>query len=100
MADNEEAFWALVESFIEQANQAADSVSPTQVGGALLCAASRFNAYALAASSLDRASFKEDSEQSLHDYTAQFKQLLAEDLADYGEHYKVLIGNTDPADDA
>lgn len=100
MADNEEAFWALVESFIEQANQAPDSLDLTQIGAALMCAASRFNAYALAASSLDRASFKEDSEQSLHDYVAQFKQLLAEDLADYGEHYKVLIGNTDPNKDA
>ncbi|UTA47344.1 DUF3144 domain-containing protein [Simiduia sp. 21SJ11W-1] len=100
MADTEEAFWALVESFIEQANQASDAMPLTQVGGALMCAASRFNAYALAASSLDRASFKEDSEQSLHDYAAQFKRLLAEDLADYGEHYKVLIGNTDPDADA
>lgn len=100
MANTDEAFWALVEAFIEQANQAGDELPLTQVGGALLCAASRFNAYALAASSLDRASFKEDCEQSLTDYAAQFKQLLAEDLQDYAEHYKVLIGNTDELGDA
>jgi len=99
-ADTEDRFWALVEAFIEQANAAGDDLPLTEVGGALLCAASRFNAYALAASSLDRASFKEDCEQSLADYTDQFQRLLTEDLQDYAEHYKVLIGNTDEGGDA
>ncbi|MDN3638532.1 DUF3144 domain-containing protein [Simiduia curdlanivorans] len=100
MAQQDDAFWALVEKFIEQANDAPETLGLTEVGGALLCAAARFNAYALAASSIDRKSFKEDFDQSLSDYSQQFKALLAEDLADYGENYKVLIGNKDEETDA
>ena len=100
MAQQDDAFWALVETFIEKRNEATESLGLTEVGGALICAAARFNAYALAASSIDRKSFKEDCDQSLIDYTAQFKVLLAEDLADYGENYKVLIGNKDEDEDA
>lgn len=100
MANNDDAFWALVERVIELANDAPESLGLTEVGGALLCAAARFNAYALAASSVDKAAFKEDLAQSLSDYTGQFKRLLAEDLDDYANHYKTLIGNEDDSADA
>lgn len=100
MTKNDDAFWTLVEQFIELANEAPESLGLTEVGGAMLCAAARFNAYALAASSVDKAAFKEDLSQSLSDYTGQFKRLLAEDLEDYANHYKTLIGNQDEADDA
>lgn len=100
MSQHDDAFWALVEQFIEVANDAPDSLGLTEVGGALLCAAARFNAYAVAASSIDRKSFKEDCEQTLTDYGSQFKGLLAEDLADYAENYKIMIGNKDEESDA
>ena len=95
MAQQNDEFWALVEKIIDLANDAPESLGLTEVGGALLCASARFNAYALAASSIDRKSFKEDCESSLEEYTEQFNTLLAEDLADYHENYKVLIGNKD-----
>ncbi|AFU98929.1 DUF3144 domain-containing protein [Simiduia agarivorans] len=97
---NDDAFWQLVEQFIERANDAPESLELTEVGGALMVAASRFNAYALAASSIDKASFKDDRDGLLKDYVNQFRSLLADDLEDYANHYKTLIGNTDEAGDA
>lgn len=97
--EQQDAFWQLVERLVELANQAPEELALTEVGGALLVAAARFNAYALAASSLDQANFQEDRRQALSDYTGQFKQLLADDLDDYDAHYAQLIGNKAPADD-
>lgn len=93
MSSNDELFFGLVEQLIDTANDAPEALDLTEIGGAMMCAAARFNAYALAASSMDKRSFAEDRDQALSDFTAQFKRLMAEDLDDYIENYKVMIGN-------
>ncbi len=88
---DETQFWSLVETFIEQANQACEQADPGLVSAALLNAASRFNAFAVASASLDRKEFGEEVESALNYLTGRYRELLREDLQDYYENYKVYV---------
>lgn len=94
-ADNEdEQFWQLVDAFIESANDAAETIGdPAPVAAALLQACARFNAFTVAAASLDRKAYAQDIPPALDFLSRQFQQELEEDLEDYRENYKVYIAN-------
>lgn len=87
----EQKYWELVESFIEKANAACEEDELGLVNGALMQAAARFNAFYLAASSESRKDLKEDKESSVRDFGGEYKKLLADNLEDYIEHYKVYM---------
>ncbi|VUD61607.1 hypothetical protein TDB9533_02849 [Thalassocella blandensis] len=94
----EQQYWALVESFIEKANASCEENELGLVNGALMQAAARFNAFYLAASSESRKDLKEDKESSVKDFGGEYKKLLAENLDDYIENYKVYMRDaTEPS---
>lgn len=96
---DEEAFWALVDQFIESANQACDSeTDPGLVSAALLQACSRFSAFTVAEASLDRKEYTEEMPSALEFLSKQFRQQLEADMEDYREHYKVYIAKERPDD--
>jgi len=88
---DEDNYWALVEAFVESANQAMETLDMGIVSAALLNAAARFNAYVLAASSLDANEFAEDLPDTTNYLTGRYRDLLKEHLEDYKENYKKYI---------
>ncbi|HMU66325.1 MAG TPA: DUF3144 domain-containing protein [Cellvibrionaceae bacterium] len=94
MTDNaelENRYWDLVDQLIGQANEACEHLDPSAVSAALLNAAARFNAFAVATASLDRNEFSEEIEPALQHLTGRYRELLRDNLEDYREHYKVYI---------
>ena len=93
MSDNNEdtLFWNLVDSFIEQANNACEEADPGVVSAALLNAAARFNAFVVAASSIDRKEYIEEIESARNYLTGRYRELVSENLEDYRENYKVYV---------
>lgn len=87
----DESFWNQVDTFIEQANTACEEQDPSAVSAALLHAAARFNAFVVAASSLDRKEYIAEMEPSLNYLTDNYRKLLRDNLEDYREHYKIYI---------
>lgn len=93
---DETVFWNLVDTFIEQANDACEDQDPSMVSAALLNAAARFNAFVVAASSIDRKEYIDEVDASLSYLTGRYRDFLRENLEDYKENYKVYVR----ADDA
>ncbi|MAN52484.1 MULTISPECIES: DUF3144 domain-containing protein [unclassified Marinimicrobium] len=94
---DEDTFWNLVDEFIENANQAVDQAGdPALVSAALLQACSRFSAFVVATSSLDRKEYTDEIPSALSFLSGQFHEQLEADLEDYREHYKVYIANERP----
>lgn len=93
MSDNNEdtLFWNLVDSFIEQANNACEEVDPGVVSAALLNAAARFNTFVVAASSIDRKEYIEEIESARNYLTGRYRELVGENLEDYRDNYKVYV---------
>ncbi|WP_111641536.1 DUF3144 domain-containing protein [Marinimicrobium alkaliphilum] len=89
--ESDKVFWNQVDAFIEQANQACEAQEPSAVSAALLQAAARFNAFVVAASSIDRKEYIVEMEPSLNYLTDNYRQLLRDNLEDYREHYKIYI---------
>lgn len=89
---DDDLFWGLVESFIEQANDACEDADPGIVSAALLNAAARFNAFVVAQSSLDKNEFAEDVEGTTNYLTGRYRDFLKEHMDDYRENYTTLIG--------
>jgi hypothetical protein len=92
-SSDEDIFWNLVESFIEQANNACDNSDPGIVSAAMMNAAARFNAFVVAHSSLDKNEFAEDVEGTLNYLTGRYRDFLKEHMEDYRDNYSTLIGN-------
>jgi hypothetical protein len=89
---DDDLFWGLVESFIEQANDACEDADPGIVSAALLNAAARFNAFVVAQSSLDKNEFAEDVEGTTNYLSGRYRDFLKEHMEDYRENYTTLIG--------
>ena len=99
----EELYWSLVENFIEKANESlesdgrlegSDNLGAADFGlvcNAMMEATSRFSAFYVANSSEDRKALKEDKDDAVKDFSAEFKARFASNLEDYIENYKVLI---------
>lgn len=92
MSNQEEnQFWDLVDSFINQANTACEELDPGIVSAALLNAAARFNAFVVASSSLDRKEFIEEIDSAQNYLTGRYRDLVRDNLDDYRENYKVYV---------
>jgi hypothetical protein len=90
---DDDVFWDLVESFIEQANNACENSDPGIVSAAMMNAAARFNAFVVAHSSLDKKEFAEDVEGTTNYLTGRYRDFLKEHMGDYCDNYSTLIGN-------
>lgn len=90
---DDDVFWNLVESFIEQANNACENSDPGIVSAAMMNAAARFNAFVVAHSSLDKNEFAEDVEGTTNYLTGRYRDFLKEHMEDYCDNYSILIGN-------
>lgn len=88
---DEQIYWDLVDDFIQRANEACEEVDPGLVSAALLQASTRFGAFVVAASSLDRKQYTDEMDSSLRYMVNQYRDHLRDNLEDYREHYKVYI---------
>ncbi|MEN9500865.1 MAG: hypothetical protein RI964_150 [Pseudomonadota bacterium] len=86
--DNDQQFWDLAEQFVELANTSLENADAGKVGAAMLYAATRFNAFVVASSSLDRAEFIEDMDESMEYLSKQFRHMLGDNLRDFRDNYK------------
>lgn len=89
--DNDPQFWDLAEQFITLANGSLETADAGKIGAAMLFAATRFNAFVVASSSLDRAEFIEDMDESMDYLSKQFRHMLGDNLRDFRDNYKVYI---------
>ena len=87
----DELYWDLVEKFIEVANEASGDIDLGIVNSAIMNAATRFNAFYISASSESRNDLKEDKDDAIQRFGANYKRLLADNLDDYIENYKVYM---------
>ena len=89
---SQDAFWGMVEDFVEQANDKAENMDAGEVGEALMHAASRYHAFIIAAQALDGDAITEDKDDVVAQHVRLYKRLLAEHLEDYAENYKSYFG--------
>ncbi|WP_041521835.1 DUF3144 domain-containing protein [Gilvimarinus agarilyticus] len=95
LTDDERQYWDLVDDFISRANEHCDSIDPSMVSAAMLQAASRFNAFIVASSSVDRKEYTEELDASLRYLTNQYRDYLRDNLEDYRENFKVYTRTED-----
>lgn len=89
MTDEEldEHFRALVDAFIDQANELVNSSSPENVGLALLHAASRYNAFVVSSHAPTLADYNRDYFKARDFFLNQYEQMLDENMEDYKKVY-------------
>ncbi len=83
----DEIYRQMVDSFIDRANQLAETNSPENVGMALLYAASRFNAHVVSQHAPDPESYEKDLPRAREFFRGQYQQMLDENLEDYKNVY-------------
>lgn len=77
----------MIDGFIDQANTLAETNSPENVGMALLFAASRFNAFVVSQHAESLSDYEKDREKARSFFSAQYLEMLDENLDDYGKVY-------------
>ena len=77
----------IIDQFIDQANSLAENNSPENVGMALLFAASRFNAYVVSQHAEDLERYENDLDKARSFFSAQYLEMLDENLDDYKRIY-------------
>ena len=73
----------MADSFIDRANELADSNSPENVSMALLYAASRYNAHVVSQHAEDEAAYEKDIPRARDFFSEQYRRMLDENLEDY-----------------
>ena len=97
--DNDQEFWDLTEQFVELANGALENAEAGKIAAAMLYAAARFNAFVVASSSMDRAEFVEDMDESMDYLSKQFRHMLGDNLRDFRDNYKQYMKTAATDDD-
>lgn len=95
MSHEEEQFWQLVESFIQQANSASENVDTGIVLSALLEAGARYSAFFAASGAQDRNEFKAEVDATVQDFSLEYKKRLQQNVEDYLENYKIYMKSAD-----
>jgi len=91
LSAEEQQFWDAVDIFIDAANRAAEECDPNIISSAAVYAAARYCSFNVACMSESRKDFLEDTGQTIDHLTTDFRKLLEENMADYGENYKVYL---------
>jgi hypothetical protein len=79
----DEIYRGMVDSFIDQANELAETNSAENVGMAILYAASRFNAHVVSQHSETPESYEKDLPSAREFFCNQYQTMLDENLEDY-----------------
>ncbi|MGD8351096.1 MAG: DUF3144 domain-containing protein [Gammaproteobacteria bacterium] len=77
----------MIDSFIDQANDFAESNSQENVGLALLYAAARYNAHVVSQHAPTLEDFEKDLPRAREFFGGQYQQMLEENLEDYKSVY-------------
>ena len=83
----DEIYRRMVDSFIDNANEMAETNSPENVGMALLYAASRYNAHVVSHHAETLEDYEHDLLKAREFFHAQYEQMLDENLEDYKLNY-------------
>ncbi len=83
----DEIYRRMVDSFIDRANEFAESESQENVGMALLYAASRFNAFVVSQHANTLEDYERDVPKAREFFRAQYQQMLDENIEDYKQVY-------------
>ena len=86
--DLDKRYREMIDTFIDQANTHAENNSPENVGMALLFAASRFNAFVVSQHAESLPDFEKDIEKARSFFSAQYLEMLDENLDDYKKVYQ------------
>ena len=89
MTDEEldEHFRALVDVFIDQANELVKSSSPENIGLAMLHAASRYNAFVVSSHAPSLAEYNRDYFKARDFFLNQYQEMLDQNMEDYRKVY-------------
>jgi hypothetical protein len=79
----DEIYRGMVDSFIDRANELAETNSAENVGMALLYAASRFNAHVVSQHSETPESYEKELPRAREFFCNQYQTMLDENLEDY-----------------
>jgi len=83
----DEIYRRMVDSFIDSANEMAETNSPENVGMALLYAASRYNAHVVSNHAETLEDYERDIPKAREFFQAQYEQMLDENFEDYKLNY-------------
>ena len=83
----DEIYRAMVDSFIDRANELAEHNSVENVGMALLYAASRYNAHVVSQHAEDEQAYEKELPRAREFFTGQYQRMLDENLEDYKSIY-------------
>ena len=79
----DEIYRRMIDLFIDQANEFAETNSKENVGLALLYAASRFNAHVVSQHANTLEDYDKDLSRAREFFHAQYREMLDENLEDY-----------------
>ena len=80
-------FWELADSFIQLANTHLDAEKPSRVSASALFAASRFNAFVIAAATESKAQLIAEKEAAIAYFLGQYEKMLRENLDEHMARY-------------
>jgi hypothetical protein len=83
----DQIFRRMVDSFIDKANELAESNGSENVGMALLYAASRFNAHVVSKHAENQQAYEKDLPRARKFFNEQYQSMLDENLEDYKSVY-------------
>ena len=83
----DEIYRRMVDSFIDRANELAETNSAENVGMALLYAASRFNAHVVSQHAEDPGSYEKELPRAREFFRNEYQRMLDENLEDYKSIY-------------
>lgn len=82
-----EDFWQRTDAVIQLANDQSEQTDSEDVNASLLYATARFNAFLIAAKATNAKALADNKEGAIEYFTAQYRQLLQENLDDYIENF-------------
>jgi hypothetical protein len=80
-------FWDMADSFIQLANTHLDGEKPSRVSASALFAASRFNAFVIAAATESKAQLIAEKEAAIAYFLGQYEAMLRENLDEHMARY-------------
>jgi hypothetical protein len=80
-------FWDMADSFIQLANTHLNAEKPSRVSGSALFAASRFNAFVIAAATESKAQLIAEKEAAIAYFLGQYESMLRENLDEHLARY-------------
>ncbi|SFU35481.1 DUF3144 domain-containing protein [Pseudoduganella namucuonensis] len=84
----DEQFWQLIDTFINTANEKAQTMDRNVIGPALLFAATRFNAYMLAMATGNVEDFGKQKEAAMKYYLEQHEKMLRDNFTDFESNFE------------